>query len=299
MSGFLLRGVFLLLLFALTANALTPLVYPKLEASLKRVYDYDAARDAWDPSLFTNPAKHSEKNYRYIVNGITPVNENENNEEKRTNSLGRMNDISIYAKLPLSTSIIDQDHGETWSQLGFILRVPKECVYVSSPLDLGNQISTEYTDDIKIKKIFFLRYQAKLKAKSTRFQLSLNAQFSNAAKKFCRRKAAVDTTSTQTLDECREANANKLFSPDDVLAYSQASQGFHNQQHNEIFVLGTSLNGKPSVQVIAGWAKGCFKNNDWTYPDVPKDYMNKLKTVLGTNKLPFISLPCNGNNCNC
>jgi len=247
---------------------------------------------------FTNPAHHDPANYRYFINAITPVGDDENNPVKKADSLGRMDNLEIYAKLPISTSIVDHTHGETWSQLGFILSVPKECVYCASPHDLGNQITSEYHGDWTTAWYNFYGRHVEQKAKEASFKSSLAAQFTNAVKWQCRQEK---TLITPTLDQakCEVDDKDKLFPPADILTHSDASQGFNNRKHNEIFVLGTDLTNKKSVHVTAGWVKGCFKAAKWTTPDVPQAYMDKMVAVLHKAGLPLIHLPCVGTHCNC
>ena len=133
-----------------------------------------AERAQWDPANFTTPSAGLAQTYRFIVHGIMAdlsqvasfgfgsdmtkeqwkailqkfrqdlqTKEKHNiGGMKRTNLL--VNFAKQYLQNPqiikqniISASIIDQVHHATYYPFGFILRVPPQCIYSTSPKDLG------------------------------------------------------------------------------------------------------------------------------------------------------------------
>ncbi len=102
--------------------------------------------------LTTNPKRHKEYDFRYIVHAIQPeslrvgrdvavmklLSEGDVNEVDSGRWVDLLNNPSDINKKPLiSASYIDQSHQETWGSVGFILEVPAENILGTYPQDVG------------------------------------------------------------------------------------------------------------------------------------------------------------------
>jgi len=147
-----------------------------LEKQLRALFPYKAfrgqfaGRAEWQPTYFTNPSTHSETRYRYIVHTIQAAASNVADAMK-----GNVSDAQKLAKLheryigygkidnsnPLkakllvrfyeeylhnpnvirhniiSSSVISEAKHSTYYPFGFIMRVPPECIYITSPKDVS------------------------------------------------------------------------------------------------------------------------------------------------------------------
>lgn len=127
-------------------------------------------RQHWAPEKFTHPSAHSPGNYRYLVHSLMQASskvadynlgnhsELENFEKLRQRYLPyatvskknpikpnlMVNFLAQYLAEPqilkqniISSSLISNAKHATYYPLGFILRAPPECIYVTSPTDVG------------------------------------------------------------------------------------------------------------------------------------------------------------------
>lgn len=149
-----------------------------------------AKRAAWDPNTFTNPWTHKDTSYMYLVHGIMGVASKvsevmtagaQASEIEAFDNL-RMKYLSystIDSKNPMksrlmvkffeeyldnpnilrqnivSSSVISEARHATYYPFGFIMRVPPECIYITSPSDVGvsnrtNNILFELDDKQKL-----------------------------------------------------------------------------------------------------------------------------------------------------
>jgi hypothetical protein len=121
----------------------------------------DASRDAWDPSLFTDPTQHRGNQYRYIINALRPtkvqVNDAAQVQYLRTHRSKFIEPVSgdrnavvyhitrYYLSDPdalcsevLSCSLISQTKKATYQNMtfGFVLHVPKANICNAATVDL-------------------------------------------------------------------------------------------------------------------------------------------------------------------
>ena len=101
-------------------------------------------------SATTDPAKHDENNFRYLVHGIVDPSRRGrfNIFELEGNMKGKIGDImnkidlfinpeKVHEKLIISTSYIGPKHTDTWSNVGVILNVPSENILSTNTRDIG------------------------------------------------------------------------------------------------------------------------------------------------------------------
>jgi hypothetical protein len=88
---------------------------------------------AWDPSNFTDPRKFDPKNFRFIVHGLARGPGRRSAEEAYRDITSRGEEAD---KIRLSTSLINQDARATFSDRGFILKVPALNIVASGTEDL-------------------------------------------------------------------------------------------------------------------------------------------------------------------
>jgi hypothetical protein len=148
----------------------------ELEKQLKALFPYKAfrgqfaGRQHWQPESFTHPAAHSDQKYRYLVHtiqgaaslvadamaGNTADAEKMAKLHERYIGYGKIdNSNPMKAKLMvrfyeeylhnphiirqniISSSIISEEKHSTYYPFGFIMRVPPECIYITSPKDVS------------------------------------------------------------------------------------------------------------------------------------------------------------------
>ncbi len=157
----------------------------QLENRLKKLFPYKpfpgrfAKRSEWEPRFFTNPWNHNDAQYMYIVHSIMRDASQVGavwNQGATQSDLEAFNELRAkyigYARLKkdnlrqtlwvnfcrqyldnpnilrqniISSSVIDQNKHATYYPFGFILRVPPECVYITSSSDVA---VANRTDDI-------------------------------------------------------------------------------------------------------------------------------------------------------
>ena len=149
-----------------------------LERQLRHLFPYKpyqgrfAKRAAWNPDSFTDPSRHTDSKFMYVIHTIMGeaskvadmmlMNPSKDEKTKFQELLKRyidystvdrknplktrlfvrfyeeyLNDPSILQKNIISSSIINQDKVPTYYPFGFIMRVPVECIYITSPSDVG------------------------------------------------------------------------------------------------------------------------------------------------------------------
>lgn len=148
----------------------------ELERQLKALFPYKAfrgqfaGRAAWRPEYFTNPAVHTDQAYRYIVHTIQGAASvaadamagNLADAEKmaklhqryigyghidKTNPLKAKLMVRFYEEYLhnphiirqniISSTVISESKHSTYYPFGFIMRVPPECIYITSPTDVA------------------------------------------------------------------------------------------------------------------------------------------------------------------
>lgn len=148
-----------------------------LERDLLNLFPFKAYRGNfenrkhWAPNNFTDPSKHTNSNYKYLVhclmqdpsnaaeyytNGTATELENFNKLRDKYQLYARvskknplkhnllvefmaqyLDDPHIIRQNIISCSVISNLKHATYYPVGFILRVPPECVYITSPTDVG------------------------------------------------------------------------------------------------------------------------------------------------------------------
>ena len=260
-----------------------------LEGELRRQFPYKpyrgrfAKRIDWDPVHFTNPTKHDENHYMYVVHTImgeassvaeimaTGTTEGEiaaydklrqrysgYATEDAKNPLKKklmvrfyeeyLDNPNIVRQNIISSSVISDAKHATYYPFGFIMRVPPECIYITSPTDVGvanrtSNILSELQDKQK-------------KAPST------------------------------------------IYSPQDILARTTAVN--NDTGYNEIVVVGTAPEGK-QVDVIGLFVKtdgkgNIYMRNGQVSKDVDKPYVNEdiqemILACAKKNKIPIVPIP--------
>lgn len=148
----------------------------ELEKQLCSLFPYKpfrgqfAKRSEWKPELFTTPSLHSEKSYMYLIHTIMGapskvadvmagnVGEQAKFDELRKRYVGYasvdktnplkaklmvrfheeyLDNPNIIRQNIISSSVISQEKHATYYPFGFIMRVPPECIYITSPTDVG------------------------------------------------------------------------------------------------------------------------------------------------------------------
>ncbi len=127
-------------------------------------------RKEWAPTNFTDPSKHTNSNYRYLVHTlmqapskVAEYNLNNATELENFNKLRQkylpyaqvskknrlkpnllvdfmaqyLADPHIIRQNIISSSVISNLKHATYYPVGFIMRVPPECIYITSPTDVG------------------------------------------------------------------------------------------------------------------------------------------------------------------
>jgi hypothetical protein len=156
-----------------------------------------AKRSEWDPRFFTNPWNHNDTQYMYVSHSImrdasqvgeimkqgATQSDLETFNELRAKYIGYarvdgrnplkkvvwvdfckqyLDNPNILKQNIISCSVIDENKHSTYYPFGFILRVPPECVYVTSPTDVA---VANRTDDIlaELQRVN-VRQQSKIRA---------------------------------------------------------------------------------------------------------------------------------------
>lgn len=181
---------------------LLPLSAGQLEEKLRKLFPYKpfpgrfAKRSEWEPRHFTNPWNHNDASYMYIVHSIMrdasqvsaittqgPAQSDlESFNELRAKYIGYarvatehqrqilrvdfcrqyLDNPSILRQNIISCSVINENKHSTYYPFGFILRVPPECVYVTSSTDVA---VANRTDDIlaELQRVH-VRQQSKIRS---------------------------------------------------------------------------------------------------------------------------------------
>lgn len=260
-----------------------------LEGELRRQFPYKpyrgrfAKRVDWDPIHFTDPAKHSQNSYMYVVHTIMGeaskvaemmatgatqgeiaaydqmrqhysgfAFENAKNPLKKSLMVRfyeqYLDNPNIVRQNIISSSVISDAKHAAYYPFGFIMRVPPECIYITSPSDVG---VANRTSDI----LFELQDKQK-KAQST------------------------------------------IYSPQEILAKTTGAD--NDTGYNEIVVVGSSPEGK-QVDVIGVFVKtdgkgNIYMRNGKVSKDTDKPYVNEdiQKMILACakkNKIPIVPIP--------
>jgi hypothetical protein len=101
-------------------------------------------------SVSTNPAKHNQKRYRYLVHAFNNSNHNmglitamNTNPDNHNDTIAPKIDIQnspemVKKRYSISCSLIDPDHTGTWGDCGLILEVPDEnAIFITAMSDAG------------------------------------------------------------------------------------------------------------------------------------------------------------------
>lgn len=91
-------------------------------------------RATWDPGLFTDPKQHDPSSFTYLINAVAEYPSGAPAYITKT-----LDDPTQVANALLSMSVISESKQGFFSPSGFILKVPKENVFSSSPGDAGVQ----------------------------------------------------------------------------------------------------------------------------------------------------------------
>jgi hypothetical protein len=134
-------------------------------------------RKHWAPNNFTDPTKHTPDKYMYLVHGLAQhphtlaaynfgnttelenfnklrqkylphakVIKSKTGEELEVSFIAQnLDDPHIIRQNIISSTVISHTKVATYWHAGFIMRVPPECIYITSPCDLGLK---NRTDDI-------------------------------------------------------------------------------------------------------------------------------------------------------
>lgn len=127
-------------------------------------------RKEWAPVNFTDPSKHTHSNYKYIVHTlmqapskVADYNLHNDTELENFNKLREkylpyaqiskknpmkwnlmvdfmaqyLADPNIIRQNIISSSVISHTRHSTYYPIGFIMRVPPECIYITSPVDVS------------------------------------------------------------------------------------------------------------------------------------------------------------------
>lgn len=113
----------------------------------------EAVADSWENG-FTDPAKHDDGRFRYLVHGIqgqaTDINQKlfliKMQREGDAEDLGEVIDLLMQShrigdRKIISASVIDQDHRETFGNAGLVLRTPAKNVLDAFPEDAGTDFA--------------------------------------------------------------------------------------------------------------------------------------------------------------
>ncbi|MEK7137775.1 MAG: hypothetical protein AAB853_05850, partial [Patescibacteria group bacterium] len=102
---------------------------------------------------FSNPEEHKDDQFRYLIHGVMNpairATQNVGFLQIARSEIERGNDVHlkiidllqqpqrIADKPIISSSLIDQEHRETWAPVGFILKAPPQNIIDASPEDMG------------------------------------------------------------------------------------------------------------------------------------------------------------------
>lgn len=103
----------------------------------------------WEATI-TDPNKHNDAQFRYIVHAVPPSESSTRTSQNIFMCEFASDDLKSHKKIDLlknperinekkiiSTSLIDQEHRETWTNGGFILKVPSDNILKAAPQDIG------------------------------------------------------------------------------------------------------------------------------------------------------------------
>lgn len=166
-------------------TSLTGKTTAQLQNELLQQFPYKAyrgnfeKRQTWAPSFFTNPTKHSMSQYTYVVHAlqrdpskVAEYNLNNASELEILNKLQtkyagfakldtrnpvkhnlNVDFLAQYLDNPdiiqnniISSSVISEKKHATYYPIGFIMEVPPECIYITSPSDVS--VANRTTDII-------------------------------------------------------------------------------------------------------------------------------------------------------
>jgi hypothetical protein len=259
-----------------------------LERQLRHLFPYKpfrgrfAKRAAWNPDNFTDPNRHTDSKFMYLIHTImgraskvaemmtmNPSTEERTEfEELRRRYIGYatvdrrnprkanlevrfyeeyLDDPSILQKNIISSSIINQNKVPTYYPFGFIMCVPLECIYITSPKDVGVSNRTP--------NILF------------------------------------------ELDDKQKKAQSQIYTPAEILA--QTSGRNSDTGYNEIVVIGTSPEGRQvevtGISVKTDGKGNMFMRNGMISKDVGEPYVNAeiqdlIKRSSRKHRLPIVPI---------
>jgi hypothetical protein len=223
-----LAPIALLLSLHLPALAKGPL---RMDES-KLAIDY-STRAAWAQG-FTDPKRHDPKQFRYMVSAIGD----------KDYHVARLQDPSMFEGQGVSMSVVDQDHQDLFGTSGYIFSVPPECIVVAHHDDAGSgNRFYETGDEAGFKKdieVIAERADREGRESQLKRQMGLTRDSTDMAKirQFQARASALPKPARPA-----------LRTPTDILQTTSLAYGKH--KYNEIFVVGTSLDGQHKIRPIA------------------------------------------------
>jgi hypothetical protein len=255
----------------------------RLEKELVSLFPYKAFRGQfanrthWEPINFTNPWKHTNNNYMYMVHGImgepSRITEVVGVQQSSKETLGALYEkhksyakmdksnpiqpklmvrfFEQYLKHPniiqqniISSTVISHQKHATYYPFGFIMRVPPECIYITSPSDVG-----------------------------------------------------VANRTSNIVNELRSKHGGGILPPQQILAQTTGTENDNN--YNEVVVVGTSPEGR-QVEVIGLYVKSDGKGNiymrnglvskDLNEPYVNKEIQKLIQDCATDRNLPIVSI---------
>ncbi len=117
---------------------------------LQRHESQEGIEGSWE-NCFTDPRNHNPSNFRYDVWAYNPGSGQDQREHAirsgKTENMGKYVDLianpeQISTRPTISTSVITQDHTDTFGHLGLVLKFPAENILSANPEDAGTFVGS-------------------------------------------------------------------------------------------------------------------------------------------------------------